>query len=461
MAATFRLGGLLPVVVEYQLDKWIDESKSVNIFITGKTGTGKTTLVNSLVGNIVSQEGTSLDPGTTNVSRYRYKLGEIAVNVWDTPGLQDGTGQEAEYVRDISRRWKKIDLFVYCVRMSETRFVSGNPDIISMRLLDETLGSSIWKNALLVLSFANDVVNLGTTRGLQGEALEEYFEGKVEDWKDQLHLVLQEEIGVPEEIVESIDVVPAGYHRRLQLLPNGECWMSRLWLKALAACSSRAQPAFIKINEYRLKNANTVDMSHHSIQNEFLRDRPLIIAAKGEEIGAALGCPGIGYTTGFFSGLRSNLKFSVQQLLLLVLALRNKIIDHHSSQVIDHRSSQVIDHHSSQTTPRMQPASSSGPGVRVPSSSCASCGKNSAELKKCSACKKTKYCDRICQKKDWKKHKKICAFLSQAQFCNGCEKYFETSRSCPCHTVAYCSKPCQRMDWYRHKPDCTFITNKK
>lgn len=150
--------------------------------------------------------------------------------------------------------------------------------------------------------------------------------------------------------------------------------MSRLWLKALAACSSRAQPAFIKINEYRLKNANMVDMSHHSIQDEFLRDRPLIIAAKGEEIGAILGCPGIGYITGFFSGLRSNIKFTVQQLLLLVLGLRNKIIDYDSSQ--------MIDHHSSQTTSRIQSVSSSGPGVRVPSSNCASCGKNSAELKK-------------------------------------------------------------------------------
>ena len=207
MAVGFHFGpGLLPMVVKHQLEKWIDESKSVNIFITGKTGTGKTSLVNSLVGNIVSQEGTSLDPGTTNVSRYRQKLDEIVINVWDSPGLQDGTGQEAEYVNNIIRRWKKIDLFVFCVRMSEIRFVPGNPDIISMHLPKEALGSSIWKNALLVLTFANDVVNLGITQGLQGEALEEYFEGKIEEWKDRLHLALQEEIGVPEEIVESINV---------------------------------------------------------------------------------------------------------------------------------------------------------------------------------------------------------------------------------------------------------------
>ena len=444
MAASFHFHeDLLPIVVEAQLDKWIDDSKSVNIFITGKTGTGKTTLVNSLVGNIVTKEGTTLDPGTTNVCKYRYKLDEIVVNVWDTPGLQDGTGREAGYVRNIIHRWKKIDLFVYCVRMSETRFVSGNPDIISMRLLNEALGSSIWKNALLVLTFANDVVDLGEVNGSKGEALVEYFEKRIEDWRERLHLALQEQIGVPEEIVDCIDVVPAGYHSSLQLLPNGECWMSRLWLKALATCSVRAQPAFIKINEYRLKNADKVDQirPQQGVQEEFLRDRPLIIAAKGREIGAALGCPGIGYTTGFFSGLRSNFEFSVQQLLLLILALRNKIIDNRGDQ----KSSSV------------KPASAVG----VSSSNfsvCASCGKYSAELKKCSACKKTKYCDQICQRKNWKKHKKICAFLKQAKSCSGCEKLFLSLHSCPCHSVAYCSKECQRMDWYRHKSDCTFVT---
>ncbi|MFC1842121.1 zinc finger MYND domain-containing protein [Candidatus Dependentiae bacterium] len=42
---------------------------------------------------------------------------------------------------------------------------------------------------------------------------------------------------------------------------------------------------------------------------------------------------------------------------------------------------------------------------------CNTCGKEGKKLQKCSACKKTYYCSRKCQIKDWKEHKKICKKL--------------------------------------------------
>lgn len=44
------------------------------------------------------------------------------------------------------------------------------------------------------------------------------------------------------------------------------------------------------------------------------------------------------------------------------------------------------------------------------SRSCLKCGKiaNSNELRKCSRCKRVYYCDKECQRKSWKKHKKDC-----------------------------------------------------
>ena len=39
---------------------------------------------------------------------------------------------------------------------------------------------------------------------------------------------------------------------------------------------------------------------------------------------------------------------------------------------------------------------------------CESCGKKSVSLKKCSRCKKVKYCSVECQTKDWKSHKIGC-----------------------------------------------------
>lgn len=50
---------------------------------------------------------------------------------------------------------------------------------------------------------------------------------------------------------------------------------------------------------------------------------------------------------------------------------------------------------------------------------CANCKKTAADanldtLKACAKCKTTQYCDRDCQKVDWKSHKKICANASRA-----------------------------------------------
>lgn len=442
---------VLPQRVEIRLQEWIQESTSVNIFVAGKTGTGKTTLINSLVGREVSPEGGTLDPGTTEAYEYRCKFEDIIVNVWDTPGLQDGYGREDKYIGDIVRRWKKIDLFVYCIRMSETRFVTGNPDIVSMSRLNESLGSGIWKNALVILSFANDVVRMGEAKRLRGIPLEEYFEKRLAEWRKRIHVALHEEVGIPEDIAASIDVVPAGYHKRWELLPDGECWMSRLWLKALAACSSRAQPAFIRINEYRFKNVDEISfLKQRSAQLKFLHDRPLILAAKGEEIGAALGCAeGIGYKAGLKSGMNNNSNFTRDQLLIIYLAIKNKIFDSLEDPFSIRKASSV----QSSLTGNFKASSGSIP-------ICAFCSKHSDTLQTCGACKKAVYCNRECQRKDWNEHKKICLvgnLPAQLKICSGCEKKYSTLQSCRCHKVAYCSKECQRMDWYRHKTDCTEI----
>jgi len=47
---------------------------------------------------------------------------------------------------------------------------------------------------------------------------------------------------------------------------------------------------------------------------------------------------------------------------------------------------------------------------------CKTCENYSSDLSKCSRCKNVNYCSVNCQKKDWKRHKKVCS-----------ESYFDTS----------------------------------
>lgn len=54
----------------------------------------------------------------------------------------------------------------------------------------------------------------------------------------------------------------------------------------------------------------------------------------------------------------------------------------------------------------------------VPPNQCRYCDRipndDSDKLLRCSACKVVKYCDRECQKRDWKFHKEGCALLQSA-----------------------------------------------
>ena len=49
--------------------------------------------------------------------------------------------------------------------------------------------------------------------------------------------------------------------------------------------------------------------------------------------------------------------------------------------------------------------------MAVTAKSCARCGKQGVEFKRCSRCKQTSYCGAECQNADWKRHKKKCAPL--------------------------------------------------
>ncbi len=260
---------MFPAVYK-KLRTWQDESKSVNILVTGKTGTGKSAIINSIVGMQVTKEGDTLKPQTKKIERTIKQVGDVQLQVWDSPGLQDGTKNEAGYVCEISTMCSAFDLIVYTMRMTQTKILKDDADCRSMKILSQpdALGPNMWHNVIIVLTFANIAESMiaeckvdDSDSTLIDVKIQKIFRDDVESSISAIRTVLIESVGLSQKLAESIPIVLAGYSTDPATLPKysgGICdgkryhWLSDLWLKALQVTKLDAQPAMIKLNEHRM-----------------------------------------------------------------------------------------------------------------------------------------------------------------------------------------------------------------
>jgi predicted GTPase len=128
----------------------------LKILIAGKTGQGKSALVNGLIGHEIAKEGAKVDRCTEEVTEYSMNLEGIRVTVFDSPGLQYCMEIDKDYatVRSMKERCQQLSLVVYCTKMTNHRF--SHYDRNAMRTLTQTFGEGFWEHSVIALTFAND-----------------------------------------------------------------------------------------------------------------------------------------------------------------------------------------------------------------------------------------------------------------------------------------------------------------
>uniref|UniRef100_A0A1J3EWI8 AIG1-type G domain-containing protein n=1 Tax=Noccaea caerulescens TaxID=107243 RepID=A0A1J3EWI8_NOCCA len=125
---------------------------SINVLVIGKTGVGKSATVNSIFGETKSPVG-AFGVTTKSANYVVGNVGGILVRILDTPGLMSSATEERfnqEVLMSIkkSMRTFPVDVILFIDRVDE------NQDIHLLRIITSSLGSSIWRNTIVVLTHA-------------------------------------------------------------------------------------------------------------------------------------------------------------------------------------------------------------------------------------------------------------------------------------------------------------------
>ena len=225
--------------------------REAHILVSGKSGAGKSKLVNALTGAINALEGDSLDPVSIQLRKYEVGTANgFTVIVWDGPGFFDGFDKNFEYVQHMRDKCRdRVDMLLYCVDMSEQR-TDVDQIISEMLLLTEALGQEVWKHAIIVLTFANVVAERIEGNCSNEQEMKIIFLEKIHQWKDKLYCAF-EHAKINRDIFEQVLIEPAGDYLTPDL-PDRPHWLGYLWLLFLFHSRDEAKLAILLNNSNRL-----------------------------------------------------------------------------------------------------------------------------------------------------------------------------------------------------------------
>ena len=238
------------------ISKWLTHHNTARVLVTGRTGVGKSYLINTfgLTGEQNAPTAIGLKPATKDVIEYeceKYILrsktvtsNAVTLYLCDSPGFEPHVHwtNTLKKIKEYFKR-EKPDLVYFCVRIDE-RLVQEDRD--AMTNLTRAFGSEIWRNTMIVLTRANQLPD-------------DRFQASLEDMTEYLqkHLTRGSSAAirptgpsVSKQVVKDIPIIPAGGIDNLEQIFKGtnDPWITSLLRHSLNRCSTTGGPAFLKAN---------------------------------------------------------------------------------------------------------------------------------------------------------------------------------------------------------------------
>lgn len=246
----------LPQNVKNKVEELREKKEPVNILVIGPSCSGKSTLINALLGDTVAETGHGAMPVTRGVKFYEGKFIDIDINVYDTVGFGDSEGSSSRSIVKKIADNNRFDLMLICLRLDE------RPDKIDKEMflvLGAMIKEEVWKRSIVVLTFANMFVQL---KSVKEQDPMDATNGKIREFRQYVHRHLSRRVS--QETLSNIPFCIAGdvVVEKIIDADDESGWLTKLWAACVACCSYEVRPFLRVLADFQLFFARCSEKLH-------------------------------------------------------------------------------------------------------------------------------------------------------------------------------------------------------
>lgn len=214
-----------------------ERDKKFVFLLVGRTGVGKSSTVNSLMGQQLAPVG-NYDPTTMQVESFDCEIDGIKFTIVDTPGLCDDLPEkdnDQKYIELILSKVKQVDSLWFVTRLDDSRVTSD--EMRGIKIISEAFSSQIWEHAVIIFTRANKA--------------DDYLVDLQERTKR-----IRDEIAKHTGIELANNIPSVAVDNKSETTPDGQKWLEELYTKVFVRISNKGAIPFFLATVQRINSSS-------------------------------------------------------------------------------------------------------------------------------------------------------------------------------------------------------------